>query len=255
MLEWGVQQRIGALIHSYEEQGLHRTGTDVDRKSAEWLANEVRAIGLEPALEEFSLDRVDPIAASLVVNDRRIEGLPFFDGNFTSLEGISGTLGTLNSGSAIGLTEIPPNASEAGALGEARRQDRHQAIVVVTRGARAGFCPSNADSFSHPFGPPVLQVADEESAFVADCARQGARAVLTAHVERTQAKAFNVVAAARGTDSRAAPLVVMTPRSGWRLVGLRERAGRGAGVLARDHARNTPRQACQGRSVRRLERP
>ena len=71
-LEWRVQQRIGSVIHAYEEQGFHRTGTDVDRLSGDWLANEVRQIGPEPTLEEFPLSRVDPVGASLVVNDRQI---------------------------------------------------------------------------------------------------------------------------------------------------------------------------------------
>ena len=210
-----MQQRIGTVIRAYEEQGFHRTGTDVDRMSGDWLADEVRQIGLEPAREEFSLSRVDPVAASLVVNDRRIEGLPLFDGAFTGPAGIAGPLGTLDSDAPIGLAEIAPNAAEAGALGDARRQNRHQAIVVVTRGARPGFCPSNADSFLRPFGPPVLQVASEEAPFLADCARQGAKALLTAQVERAQAQAFNVIAVVSGTDRSIAPLVVMTPRSGW----------------------------------------
>jgi hypothetical protein len=210
-----VQQRIGAVIRAYENQGFHRTGTDVDRVSGDWLANEVRQIGLEPEREEFSLSRVDPAGTSLVVNGRTVEGLPFFDGGFTSPAGISGILGALDSGASIGLTEIPPNASETGALGDARRQSRHQAIIAITRGRVPGFCPSNADSFLRPFGPPVLQVAGEEAAFLADCARQGAKVLLTAYAQRVHAQAFNVVARVSGTDRGAAPLVVMTPRSGW----------------------------------------
>ena len=210
-----MQQRIGSIIRAYEEQGFHRTGTAVDQKSGNWLADEVRQIGLEPTREEFSLSRVDLVSASLAVNGRTIEGLPFFDAGFTSPAGIAGALGDLDSDAPIGLVEIAPNASEAGALGEARRQNRHQAIVVVTRGARPGFCPSNADSFRRPFGPPVLQVASDEAAFLADGVRRGAKAVLTAHVERTQAQASNVVAMVAGTDKGLAPVVVMTPRSGW----------------------------------------
>ena len=208
------QQRIGDIIQAYAEQGFHRTGTAVDHSSGDWLANQIRQIGLAPMLEEFSLSRVDPVSASLVVNDRKIDGLPLFDGGFTRSP-VDGPLGPLGSDAPIGLTEIPPNAAETGALGEARRHDRHQAMVVVTRGARSGFCPSNADSFLRPFGPPVLQVASGEAPFLADCARQGARAVLTAQVERVPAQAFNVVATISGTDRSAAPLVVMTPRSGW----------------------------------------
>jgi hypothetical protein len=210
-----VQRRIGSVIRTYEAQGFHRTGTAVDQISGDWLADEVRRIGLEPMREEFSLSRVDPVDASLVVNDLRIEGLPFFDGAFTGPAGIAGLLGPLDSDASIGLVEIPPNAAATGALGDARRQDRHQAIVVITRGARPGFCPSNAESFLRPFGPPVLQVASEEAAFLGDCARGGSPALLTAHVERVQAQAFNVITVAPGTNKSMAPVVVMTPRSGW----------------------------------------
>ena len=210
-----MQQRIGAVIRAYEEQGAHRTGTEVDRASGDWLANEVRAIGIEPAREEFALDRVDPVVASLTVNGRTIEGLPLFDGAFTSPAGITGALGSLDGAAPIGLTDIAPNASETGALGDARRRNRHQAIVVITRGPRPGFSPSNADSFLRPFGPPVLQVASEEGPFLAECAQQGAKAVLTAHAQRVPANAFNVTAVVAGTDRNASPLMVMTPRSGW----------------------------------------
>ena len=210
-----MQQRIGTVIRAYEEQGVHRTGTAVDRISGDWLANEVRQIGLEPVLEEFSLSRVDPVDASLAVDDRKIEGLPLFDGGFTSPAGIAGPLGSLNNDASIGLAEIAPNAAGADALGDARRQHRHRAIVVITRGACPGLCPSNAESFLRPFGPPVLQVASEEAPFLAGCARRGAKALLTAHVERAQAQAFNVFALVPGTDKSIAPLVVMTPRSGW----------------------------------------
>jgi len=210
-----VQRRIGTVIRAYEEQGFHRTGTAVDQISGNWLANEVRQIGLEPMREEFSLSRVDPVEASLVVNGGKIEGLPFLDGAFTNSAGIAGPLVSLNSDATIGLAEIRPNGAEAGALGDARRQNRHQAIVVITRGARPGFCPSNADSFLRPFGPPVLQVSSAEAPLLANCTRQGSKVLLTAHVERVQTRAFNVITVVSGTNKSIAPLVVMTPRSGW----------------------------------------
>jgi hypothetical protein len=210
-----LQRRIGSVVRTYEAQGFHRTGTAVDQISGDWLADEVRQIGLEPAREQFSLSRVDPVDASLEVNGRKIEGLPLFDGAFTGPAGIAGQFGKLDSDAPIGLAEVAPNAAGADALGDARRRNRHQAIVVITRGARPGFCPSNADSFLRPFGPPVLQIASEEAPFLAECARLGSKALLTAHVERMQAQAFNVVATVSGTNKSLAPLVVMTPRSGW----------------------------------------
>ena len=210
-----MQQRIADVIGAYAAQGFHRTGTAVDRQSGEWLAEEVRKIGLEPALEAFSLSRVDPVRATLMVKGRTVEGLPLFDGGFTGAAGVTGCLGPIGSDADIGLAELPPNAAEDGALGDARRHNHHQAIVAITRAARPGFCPSNADSFRSPFGPPVLQVASEEASFLSECAREGAEVMLTAHVERTQADAVNVVAAVSGNDKSAAPVIVMTPRSGW----------------------------------------
>jgi hypothetical protein len=153
-----MQRRIGDVIRSYEEQGFHRTGTAVDQISGNWLIGQVREIGLEPMREEWLLSRVDPIDASLIANGRKVAGLPLFDGGFTGSAGIHGRLGNLNSDTPIGLTEIPPNAAGVGALGDARRQNRHQAIVVVTRGVRPGFCASNADSFLRPFGPQFCKL-------------------------------------------------------------------------------------------------
>lgn len=87
--------------------------------------------------------------------------------------------------------------------------------MVVTRGGRPGLCPSNAESFLHPFGPPILQVSSEEAGWLGDLARQGADVTLVAQVQRTPAQAFNVLAGISGADQVLPELVIMTPRSGW----------------------------------------
>src|SRR5262245_66484379 len=79
-LRWSVQNRIGTVIRAYDEQGFHRTGTEVDRRSGDWLANGVRQLGFEPVLEEFSLSRVAPLLASVKVDRREIQELPIFAG-------------------------------------------------------------------------------------------------------------------------------------------------------------------------------
>ena len=210
-----LERRIGRFINEYGRQGFHRTGTAVDRRSADWLSEEVRRIGLVPARESFALSRIDPASARLIVRDRRIEGLPLFDGAFTDADGIRGRLGPIGSDAEIGLAEAPPNTAAAGPLGEARRQQRHKALVCVTRGARPGLCPSNADSFLTPFGPPVLQVSSEESSFLSDQAQGRAEVRLIATVRRSATSALNVTAKLNGKNSALLPLIVMTPRSGW----------------------------------------
>jgi hypothetical protein len=209
------ESRIERVIRAYGEQGFHRTGSETDKRSGDWLCDEVRVIGLDPSREAFSLNLVEPVVGMLVVGERRIEGLPLFDGAFTGASGVRGQLGALDGDAPIGLTEAAPNTAAAGPLGAARRANRHKAIVCVTRGGRPGLCPSNADFFLDPFGPPVLQVSSEESSWLTEQARAGAEAQLIAQVRRKQAQAFNVTAKIQGTDSNLLPLVVMTPRSGW----------------------------------------
>jgi hypothetical protein len=209
------QRRIARIIHAYEEQGMHRTGTKVDQLSGDWLATEVLQSGLTPAREVFKISRIDPVTASLSADGRHIEGVPLFDGGFTDSAGITGRLGLLGSNAPIGLTEGTPNNTETGPLGEARRQNRHRAIIIVTRGERPGLCPSNAESFLHPFGPPVLQVSSDEAGSLTGIARRGSDVTLIAKAKRTPAEAFNVLASIQGTNRSLPPLVIMTPRSGW----------------------------------------
>jgi len=165
--------------------------------------------------ESFPLSRVDPGKSALIVQDRRLDGLPLFDGAFTEGEGVRGRLGPINSDAEIGLVAAAPNTAAAGPFGEARRQQRHKAIVVVTRGGRPGLCPSNADSFLKPFGPPVLQVSSEESVFLAQQVQLRSEVQLIAPATRASAESFNVTAMLKGRNPRLLPLVVMTPRSGW----------------------------------------
>jgi len=209
------EPRIERIIQTFSDQGFHRTGTTVDHASANWLRDQVRQLDLDAALEPFSLNRVDPVTAAVVVDGRRIEGEALFDAAFTAPQGVRGRLGSLGSEASIGVTNLAPNAAAAGALGAARKQNRHRAIICITRSGRPGLCPSNADSFLQPFGPPTLQVADEHAGWLMDHAARGADATVIVDVRRNPATAFNVTATLAGRDRSLPPLVVMTPRSGW----------------------------------------
>src|SRR5262245_11928451 len=55
-----LEQRIAGVLTAYDAQGNHRTGTEVDSASAEWLLRQARQAGAEASLEAFSLSRVDP---------------------------------------------------------------------------------------------------------------------------------------------------------------------------------------------------
>ncbi len=210
-----LPQRIARIIGEYDRQGIHRTGSNVDTKSARWLAGAVKRLGLNPSFESFVINRVDPKSCYLLVDERRIEGLPIFDGAFTDAAGTRGRIGQLGSEAEIGLVEAPPNAEYGPTYLKTRRETRHRAIVIVTRGARPGLTPINAPYFKEPFGPPVLQVSSEEGQWLKEQAGKNTEATLVVQVKRTKTQALNVTARIAGADPKLAPLVVMTPRSGW----------------------------------------
>ena len=215
-----LEQRIAGWMEAFDAQGNHRTATEGDNASAAWLVREARKFGVAASLEYFALDRVDPQAAYILVNDRRIEGVPLFDASFTGPEGIAGKFGPLGSDAEIGLAESEPYTLSTPGLelskqvAEARRSG-HKAVVVLTRGIRPGLFLLNANSFVKPAGPPLLQVSTIEGEWLKEMATAGAAAKLVAHVRRTPTQAANVVAKIAGRDPALPPLVVMGPRSAW----------------------------------------
>jgi hypothetical protein len=133
-----LEERLAAVIAAYDSQGDHRSGTDVDHASAEWLIGCVRQAGVEAALEPFALDRIDPQSCYLRVAGRYIGGVPVFDAAFTGVEGVQGRLGPLGSDAEIGLAETEPFTlmepqKEQSHVVAAARQGRHKAVVLLTR--------------------------------------------------------------------------------------------------------------------------
>jgi hypothetical protein len=208
-----LERRAAEAIRAYAGEGHHRTATRVDRASAAALQARARATGAVPSLQPFDLTRVDTAAAFVQIHERRIEGLPMFDGPFTDAGGVSGRIGPIGGDQPIGWTRIAPNGEAA--LRRMRQGSRHAAIVAVTLGGKPGLCPVNAGWFTEPFGPPVLQVASEHLDAVESAAAAGVDIRVTAHATRTAAQAVNVVAEVHGGDPALPPVCVMTPRSGW----------------------------------------
>ena len=213
-----LEQRVASVLQAFDSQGNHRTGTAVDKQSAEWLTREVRRLGIEPSLEPFTLSRVDPQLTYVRIENRRIDGIPMFDSGFTGADGVTGGLGPLGSDAEIGLAErsaeMVGNIAELDVLARAR-PSRHKAVILITGANRPGLFLSNASTFLNPSGPPILQVSNVESAWLQRYGQQGTSATLVAHVKRTSAQAINITVTIPGRDPSLAPLVVMAPRSGW----------------------------------------
>jgi hypothetical protein len=204
---------IARIIAAYDRQGIHRTGTDVDNASARWLAEEITQIGATPRLVPFPLERMDVIAARATVAGISYEGLPLFDGAISGADGVAGQLGRLGSGAPIALVTTGALADQT--VETAREEGGYQAILVITVSEPPGLTPINADKFSQPFGPPVLQLSSEYRDTLEREANAQADATVVIDAQRKTSTALNVTAQIEGRKPALAPVIVMTPRSGW----------------------------------------
>ena len=217
-----AEARAAAWLRAWDVQDVHRTGSEGDAAGAEWLAGEAKALGAEVAIEEFALDRLDPIAAYLELGGERIAGVPVFDAPATGIDGIEGRLG-----SEIAVVELSPRAVYSGEFEMLRRAEGYRALVVVCAGEAPGLGLINAERFTAPYGQPALHVSSEVRERVLAVARDGTTARLVAHSRRSRAQAVNIGAVLKGRDSAKSPLVVMTPRSSW----WQSTAERGGGLV------------------------
>jgi hypothetical protein len=228
------QKQIADLIQEYDQQGIHRTGTETDLQSAEWLMAKIREIGITPEIQPFSIDRIEPVQSVLVVGKRRLEGVPLFDcARYTDADGIHGRLGHLDDENAeIGVWLTPPwhETPEVRKLNAIRRQDRCRAIIAITITQQKGLFLLNGNNFNQPFGPPVLQISSCDCDGLTKEIETGTTVNVIVQIRRHPAKTGNVWAVIKGRDRQRPPLVVMTPRTGWWQCAA-ERGGGIAGLL------------------------
>lgn len=211
--------RVERYISEYSGQGIHRTGTEIDRISAEWMGHIISELGCKPESHEFTFSRVVIETAELRCNSDVIQGVPLFDCTYTSEQGVSGRIGPLGSNAEIGLIMVPPNSGspKVKELLDARQADQHLAIIAVTdsRSPDNGIATLNAEDYLHPFGSPVLQVANDHWDMLSRALTDKVSVTAIVHCSREETRALNVGTTVKGGDPLLAPLVVMTPRSGW----------------------------------------
>ena len=206
-------------LAEYSSQGIHRTGTEVDNLSADWLMQQIENLGVPPIDSSFEFNRLNPIMAELHLAGRVVPGVPLYDCSYTDDVGISGTIGELGSDADIAVAmSLPYHVGPvAEKIHEQRKSNSHKAIVIVTdeRLPADGIALLNAEDFAKPFGPPVLQVSSQDWQQIQSAAQLNEQAKLVLHCETVAASARNIEAKIIGSKPELAPVVVMTPRSGW----------------------------------------
>jgi hypothetical protein len=223
-----AQRRAARWLGMWDAQGIHRTAMAGDNAGAQWLAGEAAALGATVSIEEFALDRLDPVTAFLEFGGERLTAVPVFDAPATDAAGVTGHLGQAGGGAEIAVAALSPRAVYSGEFEELRRGGSHRGFVVLCSGESPGMGLLNAESFRAPYGAPAIHVASEAREAVLAAAAQGAPARLVAESRRTPARAVNVVATLPDCGATGPPLVVMTPRSSW----WQSTAERGGGLVA-----------------------
>jgi hypothetical protein len=222
-----LAERVARWLTAWDGQGWHRTAAAGDEAGAQWLADEAAALGVEPFVETFPLDRLDPVAAFLECDGERIPAVPVFDAPATDGAGISGVLGPIGSDAAIGVAELSPRAVYTPEYEKLRRGTAHRGLVIVCTGAQPGMGLLNAERFREPYGAPAIHVASTAREAVLAAAARGTTARLVAHSARTPARARNLLVTMRGQRRERPPVVIMTPRSSW----WQSTAERGGGIV------------------------
>lgn len=221
------EEAVSRWVREYDALGVHRTGTPGDEACARWLAEVLDEVGVAGDLEEIPFERLDPRVCRVEIlrdggdEPEVIEGVPIFDAPPSSAEGVVGRLSSLDeeSGGEIGWVAISPSSAGGQTFLEARRSGGYRALVAVTGGERfempAGLALTNAESYKEPYGPPAVQLGSEAFPALEQAAREGWRVRVLTDSERVPMVVHNTIATVAGRDPSLAPLLVMTPRSGW----------------------------------------
>jgi hypothetical protein len=222
------------LVAAFDASGVHRVGTPGDLASGAWFAAEAAQSGVAMARLPVPIQCTLVEEAYLACAGLRIDGLPMFDS--PACAGVSGTLCASDGQGDIGFAAFPSNAAsiKGQPLEQLRRATTHAALVVATRVTGDSLAPINAQYYTTPFGPPVLQVAGMHHAFLAEQAARNTLVQLVSRYRREAVDSFNIEAhAASGTS--VPPIAVVTPRTGW-WESTAERAGGMVAWLAALHA-------------------
>ena len=216
-------------VREFDGSGVHRVGTPGDIASGEWLLSEASMKGMTVSKMPVGFDRTIIDEAYLECAQRRIEALPMFDSPATPGNGIAGLFSREGGDGQIGYAEFTPNAAsiKGQPLEKIRAATRHSALVVATLSKSGSLSPINAQHFSSPFGPPVLQVAGMHSEFLQEQAADKMPIKVYSAIRKERTESFNIEVCTRALAAEK-PVVIVTPRTGW-WESTAERAG---GLLA-----------------------
>ncbi len=214
-------------VAKYAEFAPHMTATTGDVKTSQWIADELKEIGLHVNLQKWQLRQFFIKECRFLMDGQNIEAFPFWYPKPTGTEPIIAPLAVMtkntkpgelkghiafvssrDAGAAIyykGVNNWAKQAADAGAVG----------LVVTVVNLSGQLAAINARSPFHqtPLPLPSVIIAMKDQKVVMRAAKAGRTASLLIDGKDNQAaEAFNII----GTLKRGNKwIVVTTPTSGW----------------------------------------
>jgi hypothetical protein len=214
-------ESLARRIREYESFGIHRTGWPGDMSSSDWAQVEMKSDGVDALIEEFEFPLFRTESARIVWDGGSAEGVALHDCGLTDADGVSGALVSAGAGDVRGkivvAAENDPNFDQKPVYERVAEFEASGAVGLVLRrtDSLGAINVLNAYRIAEPFGLPVLQISGPDGTGLSEAAQSGGSGVLTVDALRESSTARNVVATLPGDDLDAAPMAIMTPRSGW----------------------------------------
>src|SRR5262245_26830435 len=219
--------KLYADVISYYNLGEHRTASDVDLRTSQWMLEQLRGAGLKATLQPFSLRQFSVKQTRLSIGGNAIRAFPLWFPRSTGQQPIIGNLVPIGKADPpgslrgkIALARFP--ASAGGAMQEgsihsqivrAAFQAGASGVVAVTESATQEIIALNTPAGAGPWPIPVVLVGQRDEPLLNSAARSGLNvSLLLDGDDEPQAQAKNVIARVdQGKDL----VVVSTPQSGW----------------------------------------
>ena len=214
-------ESVGRRIREYEGFGIHRTGWPGDMGSANWGLAELQGDGVDGWIEEFEFPMFRAESTRVTWDGGGADGVALHDCGVTDADGVAGGLVTAGDADVRGKIVLAGEndpAFDQGPVYEriAELETAGAAGLVLQRSDSLGAINVlNAYRIAEPIGLPVLQIAGPDGSGLSEAAKAGGQGILIIDATRKTARARNVAVTMPGDDPDAAPVAIMTPRSGW----------------------------------------
>jgi hypothetical protein len=219
--------RLYEDVIAYYNLGEHRTATEPDLGTSQWLIGQLRAAGLKATTQSFGLRQFFVHQTRLTVGDRNINAFPLWFPRGTGPSSINGPMTLLDKSrelrpaqGKIILTKFPFDIRSAVVSGSghaeailAASKAGASAVVAITEGSTREIIALNAVAGAEPWPIPVVLISPHDEGALMSAVRSGAKgSLLVDGVDDHDARAKNVIARLdRGREL----IVVSTPQSGW----------------------------------------